>query len=98
MTFATAFTKPCLCPQCGDKLDAATHPSGKVHQPEKGDFSMCLNCGTVLRWNAELILYCPTEDEMMDLEADQRLMLKLMQMKRAMIVPPGGLGRKDGNA
>lgn len=41
-------TTPSLCPNCGDKLDAATNMPGENGGPEPGDPTICLNCGCIL--------------------------------------------------
>lgn len=49
----TTVMPPSLCPQCGDKLDMATSTT-EAARPEPGDFSICLHCGTILRFDADL--------------------------------------------
>jgi len=45
------------CPQCNYKLDASTHIQGEQPgMPEDGDFSLCLNCGQVLRYGPNQLL------------------------------------------
>lgn len=39
---------PCLCPRCGQLLDAATDATLEGKYPSPGDFSVCLKCAAVL--------------------------------------------------
>jgi hypothetical protein len=43
--------KPCRCPGCGEKIDAATAVSPDVpdgYRPSVGDFTVCLYCASAL--------------------------------------------------
>lgn len=55
------------CPQCGYKLDAATKMHGEEKSPEEDDTSMCLNCGQVLKYQADLSLKKATAEEIREL-------------------------------
>jgi hypothetical protein len=48
------------CSGCGTKLDAATAVDAV---PKHGDFSVCIECGTLHRFDAELRLIAATEEE-----------------------------------
>lgn len=39
---------PCLCPSCGQLLDAATDSNLAGKYPSPGDFSVCIKCASVL--------------------------------------------------
>lgn len=41
---------PFMCPNCGTKLDGATDIGMSGGRPGKGDFSICLSCATILRF------------------------------------------------
>lgn len=41
------------CPECGEKVDAATHVSS-MEMPSPGDVSLCLYCGALLEYDALL--------------------------------------------
>lgn len=43
------------CPACGANLNAHTGPSGMAPQP--GDFSVCLDCASPLRFDDHLKLH-----------------------------------------
>jgi hypothetical protein len=56
------------CLACGYKHDAATeiiHDHGV--KPRAGDISVCLNCGALAIFNADLTLRLPTTEEKADL-------------------------------
>ena len=46
------------CPSCGYVMDLASDPSGKA-TPKVGDFSICNNCGEILRFDICMLLYKP---------------------------------------
>jgi hypothetical protein len=61
MSAASFTTKPSACPHCGKRLDRATaaDPADKV-PPEPGSLSICIGCGAVLIFGADLTLEaCP---------------------------------------
>jgi hypothetical protein len=55
------------CPQCDYKLNAATKLAGEEGKPEEGDNCVCLNCGQVLTYQADLTLRKATAYEIRDL-------------------------------
>lgn len=59
------------CPECGIKLDAAGTFIGQG-QPEEGDFSICINCGQFLRFQADLRLRRATAGDIREMMADRR--------------------------
>lgn len=44
------------CPVCRYEMDAATCVEREKAEPSAGDFSVCLNCGEMLRFNDILVL------------------------------------------
>jgi hypothetical protein len=59
------------CLQCNYKLDGSTHVQGGAPSlPEEGDASVCLNCGQVLTYDAELHLRKITVRELGELMAE----------------------------
>jgi Fe2+ or Zn2+ uptake regulation protein len=48
-------------------MDRATEAGGGDSQPEKGDYSICLKCGTITCFNAELKMEAVTEEELQEL-------------------------------
>jgi transcription initiation factor IIE alpha subunit len=65
------------CPKCKEPLDAAT--SNEDISPKPGDLTICINCGTMLKFNHNLSIEELTTDEFMDLHDDERIALKNMQ-------------------
>jgi hypothetical protein len=55
------------CPQCNYKIDAATKVHGEEAAPECGDNSVCINCGQVLTYQADLTLRKATAQEISEL-------------------------------
>lgn len=85
MPFKTTQVPETICPSCGWKNDAATHPTEDV-APTPGDLSVCLGCQEVMQFDPDLRLVKPTRD---DLEAafqeqpDLRALLFRMQRTAA---------------
>jgi hypothetical protein len=69
----TTHTTPCVCLACGDKLDAATDVEPDGHGPREGDASMCLTCGHMMIFTADLTMREPTAKEAAELNADPRV-------------------------
>jgi hypothetical protein len=61
---------PCL--KCGRPLDAATNPSNDF-TPVEGDISMCLHCGHVMAFDADLRFRELNEQERREVEGDARV-------------------------
>lgn len=55
------------CPQCNYKLTGATVAHGEDQKPDEGDNSVCLNCGQVLKYQADLTLRKATAGEISEL-------------------------------
>jgi len=55
------------CPQCSYRLDASTKAHGEKGAPEEGDASVCINCGQVLIYAADLSLRKATAEEIREL-------------------------------
>lgn len=55
------------CPECNYTLTGATKVHGEEAMPEKGDSSVCINCGQVLIYEADLTLRKPTAAEISDI-------------------------------
>lgn len=55
------YVKPNKCPFCLAKMDCAT-AIGSSARPRPDDFSVCIRCGEVSRFDAELnLVKCPPE-------------------------------------
>lgn len=51
------------CPNCGKSLDSFTHARPGVRHAAEGDLSICVYCGVVLIFRADLTLRLPTAAE-----------------------------------
>lgn len=60
-----------LCPACSYSLTGAMVAHGDDRGPVEGDSSICLNCGQVLIYRADLTLRCPTRLEIRKLMFDR---------------------------
>jgi len=58
------------CPQCGYRLDMAGLLHGEEQKPEEGDASLCLNCGQILTYQADLSLRQATAAEIREWMGD----------------------------
>ena len=65
---------PTACPMCRYTLDAASQLGGNA-APKPGDFSVCLNCGALLRFNLDLSLAMALVQELDALDAETRTTL-----------------------
>lgn len=78
---------PCLCPNCGNLLECASHLSDDSLKPRPGDYSICIGCGTVLRFTSDMKVTEVTEDEFLSLNRDIQLELGQMVMAWKMAYP-----------
>jgi len=58
------------CPLCNYKLTGATILSGDDDVPHEGDISVCLNCGQILTYQADLTVRKVTGQEVRELMDD----------------------------
>lgn len=59
------------CPVCNHKLDASSSFEG--HTPKEGDFSVCIECASILRFkDPELRLGLATQDDIDPLLPEER--------------------------
>lgn len=75
----------CHCPECGKDLSAATCISeDDMHsQPEPGDLSLCIECGTPLEFDSEMKLHkCKLEDQHPDHQKLFKKAQKLIQQRQ----------------
>ena len=75
------FIKKDECPVCLHLIDCAS-PTKDIkdeHRPGPGDFSLCVYCAAFLRFDEKMILYSPSEDEV--IEADMLDQLTGMRKK-----------------
>lgn len=68
------------CWKCGYKMDRSTEALGD-HKPEKGDISMCISCGALAIFNADLTMRKPTQLE--EVEIAHHPVVTQLQIYRA---------------
>jgi len=72
------------CPKCNALLDGATCSDGD-HPPRPDDFSVCIHCHAGLRYMESLELRLVTEEDLGELDPDQRrLFEKMMDPRKGM--------------
>lgn len=65
----TTITAPQSCPKCKYRLEAHTPvESDNDYTPEEGSLSVCLNCGEILTFDADLKLRKTTQEELIELK------------------------------
>ena len=64
MRDTTVPEQPCL--RCGKLLNAAFHPDD--FSPEPGDLSVCLKCGELHEYGANLELIKPSNERLLDMD------------------------------
>lgn len=83
----TTDTPPNLCPHCGYLLDQATAAYGD-HTPSPGDWSICIRCAAILRFDADLKYEAVTEAELAKLAVEDpkgtRMLRKAQRTAQAM--------------
>lgn len=65
-------TKPPACPKCKREIHTMSAVGSDTVPPEVGDLTVCTQCATILRFNAELVLYAVPDDEYKQLPAEDR--------------------------
>ena len=75
------FVPESMCLNCGKGLDAATAVQDDSN-PKPGDFSICLNCGHLSVFAADLTLRPPTDAELIEVAGDPTL-LRLQRIRAA---------------
>jgi DNA-directed RNA polymerase subunit RPC12/RpoP len=66
--------KPTNCPRCGYRVEMATG-LGHRKRPRPGDFSLCLRCGQLLRFDHEFEPVMAFERELEQLSDRQRALI-----------------------
>lgn len=75
----TDFKMPdALCPCCGYKFNRASNTRG-TDKPVVGDFSVCINCGALLRFDANLVPVLTDDKFYEDLTDKQQQMVRVIQ-------------------
>lgn len=87
----TARHAPCLCPNCGAKLDAATPAFGvRRKAPAKGDPGICVQCGAYLVFgDGDRVHICSAEEFVAYPAAIQDQLLRARLAQRKMLAERG---------
>jgi len=93
MSDTHTFLPESSCPRCKYLMDATTPMDAIKSGPGAGDFTICLNCGTLLRFTDHLYLREMEPEELDELGASQRIMINKAQ---ALIWSRGPLPKKMG--
>lgn len=75
----TTTTPTSRCPACGYVIDRASSVEGDA-TPTPGDFSVCMDCGAVLRFDAALRVRLASGDEVAALPIKLRNMLTRLRI------------------
>lgn len=67
-----------ICPRCGHMLNATSDPKDRG-APRPGDFSLCIECGEILRFDRQLRLK-PVTPEMIE-QLPKSTALELLEQK-----------------
>lgn len=73
--------KATTCPTCGSRLDAATGigEEAEAKGPRPGDFSVCMRCGTFLRFDDECEPQLALESDLAELDQATRATMERAQ-------------------
>lgn len=79
------------CCECGYGLDRVTGPT----VPKEGDFSLCINCGSLNIFNADLTLRQPNDEEIFSAAKDS----DIQSARKAILIVKACRGsvEKEGN-
>jgi hypothetical protein len=69
---------PDACPCCGYVVDTATAVGSRVSKPKAGDLTICLRCGEILKFNAELRLEMFPLNELLTASPEKKEMIDLL--------------------
>ena len=73
------------CPNCNYKLDAHTSVADGEIVPKEGDGSVCINCGEILMFNADLKLELITNERLEEFEKESPAQFKMATMISSII-------------
>lgn len=70
-----------MCLNCGKRLNAATALAGEIG-PQPGNFTVCLDCGHLMVFAADLTLRAPIDAELTEIAGDPGL-VRLQRIRAA---------------
>jgi hypothetical protein len=71
---STTETPAHSCTSCGHLLDAASNPFD-LRSPREGDISVCMYCGHLMAFNADMTRRNLTDEEMVEIAGDPQLLM-----------------------
>lgn len=80
MSDARAGVTPTTCPTCGRRLNAASAADGSPVRPKLGDFSVCIGCARILRFDEEREPVLAVADDLAELAAEEPETLQLLML------------------
>lgn len=83
---------PSLCPSCGYAFTKASPLDCDV-KPKEHDFSLCISCGALLCFTADLRLVKPTEADLADFREKQPDDYRGMKKAQALLIARGPIRR-----
>jgi predicted RNA-binding Zn-ribbon protein involved in translation (DUF1610 family) len=66
-------TPECSCPSCGKVFDMASNLFGRA-KPKLGDISVCISCGHIMAFNADMTCLNLTDAEMVEIAGNPRIL------------------------
>ena len=75
-----------ICPHCGDRFgdDNVVTTAGLPIRP--GNFTVCLTCREIIRFNSRLELKTLEEDDWLDLAADKKLLTAMLRWRMRILM------------
>ena len=78
-----------LCPKCGHLLDAASNLDNPRAKPKPEDYTVCIACAAILRFNSMLRLDVPTPEDVAALQRDDPdYFAEMQRVRRAVLMLP----------
>lgn len=71
------------CLSCGTRLDGATGIQDPRNRPSGGMLSICMYCGGLAMYQDDLSLRALTDDEMAELQADEKVWRQVTVARKA---------------
>jgi hypothetical protein len=84
---------PSLCPYCGYFVDRASGVRDWNSRPDPGDFSICMSCGGVMRFNPNMTLRKITALD--KIAPHEKALLERAERARREVIPPEGLQKAE---
>jgi hypothetical protein len=76
-------------------MDAASHMKDEKRKPKPDDVSLCMSCGELLVFTADLSMRLPTPAELQSMNPATRREIARIRAAIKQVVPAGGLARRE---